>query len=162
MEPTEESNFAESMQRLREARGWSQGELARRMVAEGWENYSQMTVSRTEKLDRPIRLGEASAIARLFGVNLALMTAGLDEAADILQALREVRAQLMAAQRSFDIASKQAEGVLARSRRAATEGRILADSTYAEWIAELERDIVRLWDGGVAARESDGEHQAEG
>ena len=162
MEPTEETNFAESMQRLREARGWSQGELARRMVAEGWANYSQMTVSRTEKLDRPIRLGEASAIARLFGVNLALMTAGLDEAADILQALREVRAQLMAAQRSFDIASKQAEEVLARSRRAATEGRILADSTYAEWIAQLERDIVHLWDDGVAARGSDGEHQAEG
>lgn len=55
---------------LREERGWSQSELARRMAERGWDKYTQMTVSRTEKGERPIRLNEAEALAEVFEVEL--------------------------------------------------------------------------------------------
>lgn len=73
VDTSDESRFAESAKELRERNGWSQGELARRMVEEGWETYSQMTVSRTEKHERPIRLGEARALARVLGSDVNLM-----------------------------------------------------------------------------------------
>lgn len=69
----DETNFIENARRLRESRGWSQTELARRMAELGWENYSQMTVSRTEKGERPLRLGEARALARVLEKSLDAM-----------------------------------------------------------------------------------------
>ena len=73
MSDADETRFAESVQEMRERRGWSQGELARRMVDAGWPNYSQMTVSRTEKRERPIRLSEARALARILGSDVDRM-----------------------------------------------------------------------------------------
>lgn len=165
MELIEEKRFAENMQRLREERGWSQGELARRMVAEGWETYSQMTVSRTEKLDRPIRLGEASAIARLFGVSLPAMTASAEIGADVLELLREARARLISANQAFDSSAISAEKALTVARRMVTDGKIPDGSPYLEWIAEIEADIAELLnEGGVGRRwrsRNRGERQAE-
>ncbi|MFK0002558.1 helix-turn-helix domain-containing protein [Paenarthrobacter sp. NPDC090522] len=71
--PVKEKHFAENVRRLREERGWSQSELARRMVEAGWSAYNQMAISRTEKNERSVRLGEAIAIAELFDVNLSTM-----------------------------------------------------------------------------------------
>jgi|GEM_PF-1258091 Helix-turn-helix. len=65
-----ERRVIETLIDLREERGWSQSELARRMVEAGWPKYTQMTVSRTEKGDRPIRLNEAESLANVFGVDL--------------------------------------------------------------------------------------------
>lgn len=65
-----EQRVIETMIDLREERGWSQSELARRMVDAGWPRYTQMTVSRTEKGERPIRLNEAEALAEVFGISL--------------------------------------------------------------------------------------------
>lgn len=63
----DERRFIENMKRLREELGWSQTELARRMVDAGWENYTQMTVSRTEKFERPLRLSESRSLAQTLG-----------------------------------------------------------------------------------------------
>ena len=63
----DEANFIRNMQILREQHGWSQGELARRMQAEGWTSFHQTTVSRIEKGERPVRLGEARGIAKVLG-----------------------------------------------------------------------------------------------
>lgn len=57
--------------RLREERGWSQSELARRMVDKGFPKYNQMMVSRTEKGERPLRLDEVAAYASVFGVGVS-------------------------------------------------------------------------------------------
>lgn len=166
MELIEEMRFATNMQRLREDRGWSQGELARRMVAEGWDTYSQMTVSRTEKLERPIRLSEAAAIARLFGVSLPSMSASAEVGADMLAWLREARTSLMDAKRNFDIKASEAERALRHVRRIMNEEKIPDDSPYLPWIEEVQGDIVDLLDGGTGDRpdedDGDGEHQAEG
>ncbi|GAA1363066.1 hypothetical protein GCM10009596_23580 [Arthrobacter rhombi] len=69
-EPSIESRVIESVIALREERGWTQSELARRMAEFGWPKYTQMTVSRTEKGERPVRLNEAEALAEVFGVEM--------------------------------------------------------------------------------------------
>lgn len=65
-----ERRAVETLISLREERGWSQSELARKMVDAGWTTYNQMTVSRTEKGDRPIRLNEIAALADIFEVDM--------------------------------------------------------------------------------------------
>lgn len=76
MERDDELNFAGRMAELRTALGMSQSELARRMVERGYESYSQTSVSRTEKGDRPIRLGEARALAEILGSDIESMMRG--------------------------------------------------------------------------------------
>ncbi|UZX04026.1 helix-turn-helix domain-containing protein [Arthrobacter sp. CDRTa11] len=71
----EEAQFVENVQRLREAKGWSQGELARRMAADGWDGFHQTTISRIEKGQRPVRLAEARALAKVLGSQVGVMMA---------------------------------------------------------------------------------------
>lgn len=63
----DEANFADNVLLLREHMGWSQTDLSRRMIDAGFSNFNQMTVSRTENGDRPIRLSEARGLAHVFG-----------------------------------------------------------------------------------------------
>ncbi|BCW85057.1 hypothetical protein NicSoilE8_27300 [Arthrobacter sp. NicSoilE8] len=69
----DEECFRENMRTLRERKGWSQGELSRRLIEGGWSIFHQTTISRIESGDRPIKLGEARAIARVLGSNVATM-----------------------------------------------------------------------------------------
>ncbi|MBO0596470.1 helix-turn-helix transcriptional regulator [Nesterenkonia sp. E16_7] len=69
----EELRFREALNSLRREQDMSQGELARRMVEEGWEQFNQATVSRIEKGTRPVRLGEARALARVLGTEVGYM-----------------------------------------------------------------------------------------
>lgn len=69
----EELRFREALNSLRKEQDMSQGELARRMVEEGWEHFNQATVSRIEKGTRPVRLGEARALARVLGTEVGYM-----------------------------------------------------------------------------------------
>lgn len=82
----EESQFVENVQRLRELKGWSQGELARRMADEGWDGFHQTTISRIEKGQRPVRLAEARTLASVLGSQVGIMTAPPPEA-HILESL---------------------------------------------------------------------------
>ena len=66
--PTPESRFAANMRAMREALGWNQSELARRLTEAGLEGFHQTTISRIEKGERPIRLGEATVAAQVFQV----------------------------------------------------------------------------------------------
>lgn len=68
--PAPEEIVGEEVRHLRKARGWSQEELARRMVGAGFGTWHQSTVGRTETADRPLRLNEAVALAELFGTSL--------------------------------------------------------------------------------------------
>lgn len=92
----DERRFVENMQRQREREQWSQSELARRMVDAGWSNYNQMTVSRTEKGERPLRLSEARALAEIFQTPLEKMLRPPREAA-IASALDDVMGYVRAA-----------------------------------------------------------------
>lgn len=55
---------------MRQDRGWTQTELARRMAELGFENFNQIMMSRTEKGERPIRSNELVAFARIFNVEI--------------------------------------------------------------------------------------------
>lgn len=63
----EEANFIDAVKRIREELGWSQGELAKRMSDSGWDGFHQTTISRIEKGERPVRLGEARGLAKVLG-----------------------------------------------------------------------------------------------
>lgn len=69
----DEAKFARNLAARRQELGLSQSALARRMVDAGWTNYSQMTVSRTEKGERPIPLGEARDLSRILVTPLERM-----------------------------------------------------------------------------------------
>src|SRR5699024_12296747 len=58
-----------------EERGWTQAELAKRMTDSGWSGMYQMTIGRMEKGVRPIRIGEARGLAKVFGVTVGMMIA---------------------------------------------------------------------------------------
>lgn len=106
MQPSVDETFAEQMRLLREARGWSQGELARRMVEAGFSNYSQMTVSRTEKGERPIRLAEARELAWILNTTVEEMV-GEQDAEIVRRALLAARDELRAARDAFRVAEKR-------------------------------------------------------
>jgi len=73
------SYIGERLRRKREDLGWSQSELARRMVVAGWSGYSQMAVSRTEANSRTPRLDEAAGLAQLLGVKIDWLATGDSE-----------------------------------------------------------------------------------
>lgn len=64
----DEGNFAANVKRLREDRGWSQGEMAQRLEEHGLAGFHQTTISRIEKRERSIRLGEARTYSAAFNV----------------------------------------------------------------------------------------------
>ncbi|PZF61880.1 hypothetical protein DEJ33_15720 [Curtobacterium sp. MCPF17_047] len=66
--------FAHEAARRREQRGWTLGEMADALRSEGIDYANSMTVSRTEKLQRPIRMNEALAYARIFQTSVDQMT----------------------------------------------------------------------------------------
>jgi transcriptional regulator with XRE-family HTH domain len=70
-----ERRFVERVKALRAERGWTQGQLAERMVAAGVDYASQSTVSRLEQGGRPIRLVEAQALAVIFNSTIWQLTA---------------------------------------------------------------------------------------
>jgi transcriptional regulator with XRE-family HTH domain len=67
----DDGRFAERMQQYRERLGISQSALVGRLRENGWSKVHQTTVSRIEKGERPVRLGEARAIASALGVPLS-------------------------------------------------------------------------------------------
>ncbi|WP_426118486.1 helix-turn-helix transcriptional regulator [Kocuria sp. LHG3120] len=80
--------FRENMRHIREEKGWSQGELSRRLLDAGWGVFHQTTITRIENGTRQVRLDEAMAIANALGVTLETMT--LDaKAGAVLAAIRQ-------------------------------------------------------------------------
>lgn len=65
--------------RIRERRteyGWSQSELARRMVGAGFPKQTQMYICRSENGLRPIPIDEALALADILNVSIQWLATG--------------------------------------------------------------------------------------
>jgi transcriptional regulator with XRE-family HTH domain len=69
---TAERKFGERVKELRNRRGWSQEKLADLMSAAGFP-WRQTTTAKTEAADRPVRVSEVAALARIFAVPPAAM-----------------------------------------------------------------------------------------
>lgn len=62
-----EETFGRRVKELRSARGWTQGDLAQRLTAAGYQMH-QSTVAKMESGVRPTNVGEIAALAAIFGV----------------------------------------------------------------------------------------------
>ncbi|WIB16678.1 hypothetical protein DEJ34_05995 [Curtobacterium sp. MCPF17_050] len=78
--------FAHEVARRRELRGWTLQQMADALRREGVEYASAMTVSRTEKLNRPARMNEALAYGRIFGSTVNELTSGAEVDHEIVMA----------------------------------------------------------------------------
>lgn len=94
-----ERQFGKVVRAMREARGWSQTDLADRLGKLGFE-YHQTTIGKLESGARPLRIGELFAMASVFDVtveDLIASATGADEAfkgdsvADLEAASAELR-----------------------------------------------------------------------
>lgn len=90
--------FRENMRHIREEKGWSQGELSRRLLDSGWSVFHQTTITRIENGSRQVRLDEAIAIANALGVTLETMTLDARAAAVLAEARKasNLRSELSA------------------------------------------------------------------
>lgn len=118
---TEDNLFAANIRETRTRLGMSQGELARRMSALGWPWYQQ-TVRRVEEGSRRAGVGEAKAIARIFGTTVdrltmpgrqavaaALLESGADKAGEAWEQIAEWTAALLRAQRQLTVVVAETE-----------------------------------------------------
>ncbi len=143
VQSTDEEQFAQNLLQRREEARMSQSELARRMTDAGWSNYSQMTVSRTEKGERPIRLGEARALAMILGASLDEMIGATPSEALALQ-VESIRDELSKA--IVDI--RDAVGHWAEIGRAA---RTLRSDIGSEIQALEDRDVAQRIESSLDA-----------
>lgn len=111
---------------LREERGWSQAELATAMERGGAGMY-QTTISRIEKGERPVRLGEALGFSRVLQVPLASLIASPHQTGLFAQL---TRAAQQVQRLSMELARNVAETSQART--------VLADVI----LKALERGVV--------------------
>lgn len=159
MERDDESNFVRRMIELRKRADMSQTDLARKMVERGFDSYSQTTVSRTEKGERPIRLGEARVLAEILDSSIDEMTRGTD-LEESLRMADKVRDRLVASM--IRIAGELADyseslhwsaefrsrlsayaDPAAQEAREMLEGHEFPASAVAAWAAEVARDWMR-------------------
>ncbi|NUU30848.1 helix-turn-helix transcriptional regulator [Arthrobacter sp. C9C5] len=168
----EEAQFVENVQRLREAKGWSQGELARRMSDEGWDGFHQTTISRIEKGQRPVRLAEARALAKVLESQVGLMMAPAPES-EILEGLATAIAFMRLARTRI---WREVDSI----NRLKSDMKVLIDEVETipqeEWerlglwetVAEfvVQASHMRAWTVqsivGDVMEDSDGEHSEEG
>lgn len=158
----DEENFARRMAELRTMLNLSQSELARKMVENGFDTYSQMTVSRTEKGERPVRLNEARALAEILGSSVDSMTRGT-QLEEFLESAERVTQRLIAAIMSVPLAlfdyfvAVEEETVDVRIDFHLTAGlRDLPEARYAyERMSSLRfsTQAVAQWAGEVAESE---------
>lgn len=65
-----DKRFGERIREEREARGWSQADVARKLSAAGIRPMHPTTVSKIEAAERSVRITEAVGIAELFEMSL--------------------------------------------------------------------------------------------
>lgn len=92
-ESTTHATFRTNMRRDREARGWTQGELARALGEAGWPTLAhQTTLARLESGQRPPRLDEATAIAAVLDTTLDRLLSAPEAVVDLHNAEQQVQA----------------------------------------------------------------------
>ncbi|MEV7994921.1 helix-turn-helix transcriptional regulator [Streptomyces sp. NPDC086077] len=150
-----EELVGQRVKQFREIRGWSQRDLAQRMLDQG-HSWRQTTVAKTEAADRPIRVNELHELANVLGVTVVdLMTMPLDdEFAELTVRLGELQVrQTVARQR------------LADAKRA--KDRAASDLTDAQQeLDEVEQEVQSCWEAirqhkGNASGEQEHQEEAE-
>ncbi|EYT64798.1 hypothetical protein H489_0108225 [Curtobacterium flaccumfaciens UCD-AKU] len=158
----QEIAFAQEAARRREQRGWTLGEMAHALSREGIDYANSMTVSRTEKLQRPTRMNEALAYARIFNTSVDEMTstarfdralAHVNETIDMsLDYLDEVRERVRGAQWNWQIAKRSRDRILDFDESDLTrDQQEKREATLARLTELIEMDVIselrEAWEG---------------
>jgi transcriptional regulator with XRE-family HTH domain len=112
---------------LRQQRGWSQSEVARRMEVYGY-NWHQTTVGRVENGKRPLRLNELMLLAAMFGVSpihLLVPNVAPDRLSDDIKAVEDARSDIVG--RLEEARDQLADASTSRSGTGQTYQRLLHD-----------------------------------
>jgi transcriptional regulator with XRE-family HTH domain len=141
-----EAVLAQRLRAFRDARGWTQDDLVRRMGGAGF-SWRQSTVAKTEAATRPVRVDEAAALAAIFGVTVDdLVRTELHPLTARIQltaaALAEATRELAQRERERDTAEWRCRE--AQSRLEALEEfaeAAFADRSRDRWVAALIRVI---------------------
>lgn len=157
-----EQLFGARVKDLRQAQGWSQEELARRMTVAGYSMH-QTTIAKLEGGSRPTNVAEVAALAAIFNMpiealfddseaaHLALEAASLshrlaaiaDESAALLKRMDEMRAQREALQADVEDFNRK----LAKSVEAAKAGEL-----PKQYLDIIEASVRKFRDAGSEAR----------
>ena len=137
----------EKFKALREERGWSQLEVAKRMTDRGFAMH-QTTVAKLETGSRPLRLAEMAALAGVFGlpVEAVLYVPNTGQAPDVeymARKLRDVR----------EHAARTEEAAIAHLRESV--------KTLASWESQRSSLVDAMREAGAEIDrefEGDGEH----
>lgn len=140
----EEKNFREQVEALRKAQGLTQKQLAERMNADGWKDYSQASVSRLEKNQRPISLGEARALAHVLSSTVEAMITP----SELHQKVAKLQTETTNLSLLKDVLLSKAglyEGVRVQLLEALEDlSASLSDSKNAQSISNLRHQIIEL------------------
>lgn len=138
----EEANFIAAVKRIREELGWSQGELAKRMSDSGWDGFHQTTISRIEKGERPVRLGEARGLAKALGALVGQMILPAEQG----KSLRDLELSVMSAEKAATgIASSAQEllGIQTSLKYELEEAlEISVDASADDWVTERYSNVL--------------------
>lgn len=160
------------------------------MAAIGWNSYSQMTVSRTEKHERPIRLSEARSLAAVLDSSVDEMLSTASGAGGRTTAVAEAVSNLLLADSGLKRSELMLESAVVQQRDARTEfdraleilQGVLRSIEVMEGfgVDDVSRILAPLWDrahlrhlveefedlrgrgGASEIGQDDGERQAEG
>jgi transcriptional regulator with XRE-family HTH domain len=168
----EERKFAEEVTRLRKERGWTQARMAELLVEQGVTYMTQSTVSRVEKLQRPVRVGEAEAWALVLDRTVwrLMHPSPIDELIEALRSstnvLRYAWEDMQASMRAYARARGDLDGTITDLRSDAGElpaesGRRWELETIAqslETYRDLEQKVPDLFLQYIREESADGKH----
>ena len=130
-----ETRAGQRVRELRQERGWSQTDLARRLGAYGFD-LTQTTVAKLERGARPIRLNEVAALADIFGVPVSDLVGGDEgmlvnehEQAALIRRRLHFEARITDAEQKLEEAKQRQEMA---ARQVAQLNQILGD-LHNEW-----------------------------
>jgi len=139
----------QELKRLRNERGWSQEEVARRMTASGYD-WHQTTVGRTESAARPLRVNEAVVLAAIFEVPITqLLVPAAMKLSDVEGEIKETEEALAEVKKMVGEFQLKVEQLSAIQHQAAEMYRKMTSATEGlEGRLKLLREIQRIIKAG--------------
>jgi transcriptional regulator with XRE-family HTH domain len=141
-----EEQAGKALRQLRQARNWSQQEVAVRMAAFGYD-FHQTTIAKIEAAQRPLRVRELADFAALYGVGVQeLVYASALTLTEIDQVIEEVEVQLRSAQAGAAVAAQDvaAARTAARDAEMANQAALANITVLAGRLDALKADREKL------------------
>jgi transcriptional regulator with XRE-family HTH domain len=145
--PAADAQIARNVRTLREQRGWSQGELAKRITEAGLPGFHQTTIARIETIGdkhRPLRLSEAATFASVLGTSVERFlqasgaTAGwIDHAHAVARGFQALQHRTLELASDLTDARLDLDGLLERIPE--------PDNTFDEMLIAAARAAIDPW-----------------